>query len=48
MELEVEQKAKRTFVRSLFKDDEIRTLLMAKFHYQQVKYMAASIAAGEL
>jgi hypothetical protein len=32
MEVEVDSKAKRTYARSLFKDDEIRTLLMAKFH----------------
>ena len=48
MEVEVDSKAKRTYARSLFKDDEIRTLLMAKFHQQQVNYINASIQQSEL
>jgi hypothetical protein len=35
LEVEVEQKTnRRAFARSMFKDEEIRTLLMAKFYQQ--------------
>jgi len=48
-QLELDQKTnRRAFAKSLFKDDEIRTLLMSKFHQKQCEYINASIAANEL
>lgn len=47
LQKEMEAKTnRRTYARSLFKDDEVRTLLMAKFHANQVKYIEKSVVAS--